>query len=533
MRAVITATDFIKNSQGEFKAIENNTNVAISVWDISNYVNKPALDSFLSSNSITDITIALPFNANYATNTSSADGDTRFFDLQLFLRNNYENITTTSIGSDGNNQVPDWTDGPGKLLIRLCYDENAAIDETYAKDNFAFLKLMHDADSNSIPKTYFNDGAGLSLDSLGDTLHDNGDLPNYIIKLRYPTIDYAQYPKIRKVSSLADLEALKVGLQGNEILQEYIVNTDDLQEGKAKTYRKLDLIYGSNLDSLDLCQAYYLTNHAPLLGSVDYQGNGEVAGYERVRFIQRIGNIAKGVEIFNDSKIRMDNGTVKTGLTIEEGDLIDAAQLASESGSVGSALGRAAGLLSNSSYSSSELITKNTFYGNSIVVKIYTATDNFKVASGAKLLKTSIVNKIDPDGYDYTEEDIFWLEAKNLVVGDNLVITTSGTELNLIPVTAIEFYIEYGNAYTLDVEDIDHFFVASTVQDSNDSIVVHNKAEQCFCYEWEWFVDCDVTPCIGSSPCTMGYANAECSQTTPNCSGGVANQIIGDCTGFK
>ena len=83
------------------------------------------------------------------------------------------------------------------------------LDETYAKDNFEFLKLMHGADSTSIPKTYFNDGAGLSVDSLGDTLNDNGVLPNYIVKLRYPTIDYAQYPKVRKSSFLSGLRSPK------------------------------------------------------------------------------------------------------------------------------------------------------------------------------------------------------------------------------------------------------------------------------------------------------------------------------------
>jgi len=60
MRAVITATDFIKNPQGEFKAIENNTNVAVTVWDISRYINSDVLTAFLTTNSITEITVALP-----------------------------------------------------------------------------------------------------------------------------------------------------------------------------------------------------------------------------------------------------------------------------------------------------------------------------------------------------------------------------------------------------------------------------------------------------------------------------------------
>jgi hypothetical protein len=533
MRAVITATDFIKNPQGEFKAIENNTNVAVAVWDISRYINSDVLTAFLTTNSITEITVALPHSMSFQNDTIPVDGSNSFISFARYLQDNYENIVTTSVTADSNNQVQDWTDGEGKLLVRFCYDENALLDETYAKDNFEFLKIMHSADSTSIPKTYFNDGSGLSVDSLGDTLNDNGVLPNYIIKLRYPTIDYAQYPKVLKVASLMDLEALKVGLQGNEILQEYIVNTGDLEDGKAKTYRKLDFIYGSNLDSLDFCQAYFLTNHVALEGSVDYQANGEVAGYERVRFIQRIGNTKNRVEFFNPTKIRMDDGTTKIGENVLVGDVVDAVQLAHESGSKGTSLGRAAGLLSNSSYASAEVIDKGVYYGNTLTVNITTATNNYKIPINSKILGEVIINKVDPNGYDYTEADVYWRQGRDFIVGDTLVISRNGTELTTEAVTGINYSIEFGTAYSLDVEDIDHFFVASNTASSVDSLVMHNKEIACFCWETEEWASCTYSGCIGQTNCGNSGPGQQsfCSSNTPTCWGYPVNQVIGECGG--
>jgi hypothetical protein len=114
--------------------------------------------------------------------------------------------------------IPHIDDSNSKLIIRLAYDTTALIDDEYSRDNFAFLKLMHDTDSNSIPKSYIND-EDLGVDSIGTTLRDNGNHPNYCIKKRITPADNKVYPKIYKVNTIEELNNLK------SILDSYLNST--------------------------------------------------------------------------------------------------------------------------------------------------------------------------------------------------------------------------------------------------------------------------------------------------------------------
>jgi hypothetical protein len=67
---------------------------------------------------------------------------------------------------------------------------------------------MHDADVNSIPKTFIND-AEFGLDSIGTVIRNNGNHPNYLIKKRYTPADYRTFPKILKINTIDELESIK------------------------------------------------------------------------------------------------------------------------------------------------------------------------------------------------------------------------------------------------------------------------------------------------------------------------------------
>ena len=60
------------------------------------------------------------------------------------------------------------------------------------------------------------------------------------------------YPILYKISTLEELTNLKSGLEVDEYIQEYILNLDDVWENKLSHYRSVDMIYGSELDSLNL-----------------------------------------------------------------------------------------------------------------------------------------------------------------------------------------------------------------------------------------------------------------------------------------
>ena len=164
MRAVLTGTDLLKDIDGSFKAIETNTNIQIAV-DADIYFNEEDFNTFISGTSINEIvlisktelnSISIDIELNENDEIISNNGKTFPQALKSYCETN--GMTFTPIIVDKNSiTIPFVEDDDNKLIIRIAYDTTALIDDIYARDNWAFLKLMHETDENSIPKTYIND----------------------------------------------------------------------------------------------------------------------------------------------------------------------------------------------------------------------------------------------------------------------------------------------------------------------------------------------------------------------------------------
>jgi len=285
MRSVLTAVDYIKDIDGSFKVLELNTGLSIIPRTIEPYFNKVDFDNLLSQNNITTIDfIGLSLGFEDINDLEVINGQNE--GMVAFLKRTYPNLEINIILVSPSGWVtPILNDSPNKLIIRQSYDSSALIDETYAKDNFEFLKLLYDNDINSIPKTYFNHPT-LGFDSIGTNIRDNGNYPNFIIKQRYPITNYEIYPKPVKITTQQELTDLKNSISNDLILQEYIINFNDLENGKLKTYRTIGLIYGSNIDSVNLFEPFIHTNPCSIDLDVDYYDN-EIQVWERPKYIQK------------------------------------------------------------------------------------------------------------------------------------------------------------------------------------------------------------------------------------------------------
>ena len=212
-------------------------------------------------------------------------------DLSVFLKKycQTKSITFTPIIVDKNAvTIPFVEDTDNKLIIRIAYDTTAIIDDIYAKDNWEFLKLMYDTDVNSIPKTYINDEE-LGFDSIGTTIRDNGGHPNFLVKKRFTPADNRTFPKVLKINTIEELETVKTSLDSEEYLQEYIYNPNDLIDNRVKFYRSVDLIYGSNLDILNLWCVEH-GNSFEIDSTCDYDDNNMVQYWERPKYIYKFIN---------------------------------------------------------------------------------------------------------------------------------------------------------------------------------------------------------------------------------------------------
>lgn len=299
MRAVLVGNDYLKDNNGNFKYLESNTSVLPSFTRAEDYFNKGEFDQFLLDNNITEITIIDPIGPNFLKDgfDKQHDGTSAYQKISHMFTHIYgETHSVNFITQNKDGSIPLIEDADNKLILRIAYDNNALVDETYCRDNFEFLKLISDSNPNSLPNIFFNDGEGVSVDTIGTTIPDNGNHPNFIIKERYPTTNYINYPKVYKITTEGELNTIKNGLTNNETLQEYICNTNDLLDGKLKTYRHLTILYGSDLSMLNVFDTFVHTNRLPLSNDVDYDDTtNELSIWERPKYLQKTGRETTGV----------------------------------------------------------------------------------------------------------------------------------------------------------------------------------------------------------------------------------------------
>jgi hypothetical protein len=481
MRAVIIGTDFIKDIDGSFKALETNTNIGMDV-DIVTHMDSQALTNLILDNSINEVHL-IHSSANLQIfENLEIPHDARNFGIflseSICLPNNIEYIPhRVDINSV---TIPHIEDGDNKLIIRVCYDTTALMDDVYARDNWEFLKIMHENDANSIPKCYIND-LDLGIDNIGEDLRDNGNHPNYCIKKRITPADNKVYPKLYKIDTIEQLENLKSNLEVDEYIQEYIYNTEELIENKTFHYRSVDLVYGQ-LDSLNL-YVYNKTNMTPIVDSCDFDDSGVVQVWDRPRYVSKVLNSTGEISVRLDADattkiVMVDNGIITADnlnlnnevKSVHFSDITSLTTDINWSGSYNN-------LSQNYNITSSKVIEKDTFnyYGPIVNIELDNGSMFSDVPHGRIFNVVSIPNE------DTIETIVKMINYEDLSIGDSILVLNN--ETNIIEtktIANIEYYFEELQAYRINVEESDLFLsMEETENQSVYAILTHNYDYDC------------------------------------------------------
>jgi len=505
MRAVIIGTDFMKDTDGSFKALETNTNIALHTqW--TNDADLSEFENFVLENNFTEINLIY----TDATNTGVESDYTINLDYEEYLSNRnvdvigynrngspkYEqtgeaekldfsgyletfctgsNITFTKTKTDINSiTIPYIEDSDEKLIIRLTYDTTAIIDDVYAKDNWEFLKLMYDTDSNSIPKCYIND-TELGIDSIGTELRNNGNHPNYCIKKRHTPSPNRIYPKLYKISTLEELNNLKSTLEVDEYIQEFIYNTDDLLNNRIKSYRSVDIVVGGNLDVIQL-QVNETTSMMEVISSADFDNTNQVQNWDRMRYLPKFYNFtnefAVKLSATSETKVLLPNGSVELAKNLELNNSIKSinfSTLPTSNLNIENWSASFNDTMNNYNISSSALVNKENFEFFGIIVTINTDTNStFSDVGHAKVMVKD-------------NDNVLFKNYSQLNVGDTILMFDSQTE-TLIESTIVNlsFKMEFLTGYILDFEELDLFLtLEETENQQRYSIVTHNYDYDC------------------------------------------------------
>ena len=528
MKAVIIASDYLKDVDGSYKVLEVNTNALVTPGNLHNYTNFSELDQLISSNNITTVEYIHSGGSSgegVEDLSGKSTGDQGLFAPYL-IQHISSSLNIPVIEHSANlGVVPDIEDGDNKLILRQAYDQTAVFDTTYAKDNYEFLKLMHDTDINSIPKTHIpnvGSGSSFTFDSIGSTARDNGVYPNFLIKQRYPTDDYVQYPSFHRVetsgsdaaSIAASVAQLKSALQDGELLQEYIFNTGSLVHGnKLATYRSVDLLYGPTLQSASLMNTYVQSNRVAYAGDgVDYiSGSTEIQAWERPKFLQKLntGITSK----YGDSSLLLSSSLQ----TISGSDLTLSNTLAQISASTEDLFRIGSGSYDLIHPTASTVTTDILAIDQASVTIVYwnaTLTNGTKVALP---LDTTIMVKngehikmSTPRDFVYSTGSLIPVYNKNNQVVESYAVSSS------------YFSVRAETGYAVDVNP-NETLLLSEIDGGNDEYIIVGNA--CACYggtETGWYCS---SPCGWNSTSYSGTSPYMCCQTTPYVNNGTQYYI--------
>lgn len=395
--------------------------------------------------------------------------------------------------------VPYIEDTNDKFILRQAYDTTALVDDTYCADKFGFFELM--SGSQYIPKTYFS-SSELSMDTLDSVVFENNDIPNIVIKSKIPNYDTTLFPAIYSLESQSQLDSLKSSNSSEYLVQEFIYSEDNLVDNKYSIIRSIDIIYGSDLNIVNL-GGYRQSTVIPIdFFEDEYDENRKLIQKSRQKYITKEVGINQKIDSYHtdiDSDIINSTGSLVNVSSLQIGDFIRSIDFIDYNNNHGANFEEGkidvvgwSGSLAKSNESliqvSSSLQTITSSSIDTIYIRITTADGKSWVDS------PSCTYYIEESGSISTR----WEKLNQMYIGDKLVITDKDTQqLTTLEITNLQMEHAQMTIYGLDFEPSDLFLV--DIGDGDFS-VMHNA---CWC-PWSFCGNsCYDNSCFG---CTSGPA---------------------------
>lgn len=471
MKGTIIGTDLLEKD-GSVKILEINTNTTI-YNDGADMLDYDAFFSVLTQNNITELHFIWTEGDAFAPLNEP-------FKFEENLKSKCQELGISYIPHkvpQNSVTVPYIEDGDNKFILRQSFDTTAVVDELYCADKFKFFDLM--SETEYIPKTYFMN-AEVSLNTIDTVDYTNGNEPNILKKYRFPAYDQEVLPALYSILNDDELASLKseVDLENGILLQEFVYDEANIVDGRYNIIRSIDIIYGSNLDVINM-GGYKQSTIIPLeFAANEFVGNTKKLNQKsRYKYITKeLGNFAKvDYHVDDDTSILSYDGTLKDVDTIQLGDYIKSIDFRDFNGSSPSHDRNIEvfGWDSTVQQTQDTLVDVQTTLSGITSANVDTLFIRITLENGLTWTDSpSCTYYIEESGSTATRFE----KVNKLYIGDKLIIINKDTnELSTIAITGLEMEYAVKTIYGLDFEPSDLFLV-----DVGDGLfgVMHNS---CWC----------------------------------------------------
>jgi len=460
MKGTLFSADFVKDSTGNLRLLELNTDTGFINQELVNF-DFSDFNQILVDNSISELDIIYKpdIHQKFVNQlTSSLSSDTTVI-----------NLHKESNGTIYPTQVED---SDNKFILRLAYDESALFDSEYCKNRLNVFNLFTDNSINDYSISYYHSSSFGEKNTLTNEINTN-NIPDVTIKdvneIHNP-IDFFKIGFQTENESSEDRwnNFISENAAEDKLIEQYHFHPSNVDDNNHITsYRFFGIVYGSNLEVVNL-HTYKISSIFDLptdLSSevVENQYTNKIADYHYYEFTTNLfKNDSAG--ILSTHEILTDENTYKPISEFVVGDYVKSYYI---SRSVEEETD------TNYSFPTNEFPI-GSYLTSSIV--IYKKYENLKYNSMFEL-------KVDDDSlfsgiaksfliFDSSSNASSFKEIYNINPEVDYLYDTNG---NLIDIDELNFYVSTDNNLTyieLDVEDTDTYIISGST--AFNSVVSHN-----------------------------------------------------------
>ena len=457
MKGTLFSADFVKDSNGNLRLLELNTDTGFINQELVNF-NFSDFNQILVNNNISELDIIhKPFHQKFVNQlTASISSDVSNINLH---NEALETIYPTQV-----------EDSDNKFILRLAYDESALFDSEYCKNRLNVFNLFTDNSIDDYCISYYHSSSFGEKNTLTKEINPN-NIPDATIKDINELHNPIDFFKIGFQSEDETDETrwdnfVAENISEDKLIEQYHFHSSSLDENNHITsYRFFGIVYGPNLDVITL-HTYKISSIFDLptdLTSEIIPNNytNKIPDYHYFEFTT---NAFKGdsAGILSTHEILIDNDTYKPISEFNVGDYVKSYYI-SRSAENESDFTFPNSTLPIGSYVTSSTVVyknvKNLKYNSMFELKV----DNDSIFSG--LSKSFLI-------YDSGSNSGSFKHISDINPETDYLYDVNG---NLIDIDELNFYVSTDNNLTyveLDVEDTDTYIISGST--AFNSVVSHN-----------------------------------------------------------